>query len=534
MMKIGINVSWMNPGQAGGMEWYVRNLIDQLGSLDQENEYVLVTSPNNYKTFHLPSSKWKMRVYLGGESSPRVYQVSSGVPVQRSQRLLFLRRVYRKLKSLHSRMWTGRLAELIDKEGIDLWFCPIIYALPPDAKVPIVTTIPDLQHEYYPDFFPENELALRVLGYQYSCKTATATIAISDHVAADIVRLYGIDPGRVFAIPLALSQDCQIPEDEIRHLVDKVRLKFRLDQDFIYYPANGWRHKNHENLVKALAIAHSEGKRTSLILTGSQFGVMDRLRPLLTEYGLQKAVRHLGYVDRQDVIGLYALAKMLVFPSLFEGFGLPVLEALHFGTPVACSNVGSLSGVGGNAALYFDPHSPQDIAAAILKITEQEELRERLVAKGREQVKRFSYFDTARKTLEVFEKIRSGTLVPPELPPFRPLLPHKWLQEGHSRWYFHCTSLREVEFEVVQPFLNKLTDQTIEAWLDGQKMLESPIEPQRLYRFVIPASDKIDAGFHRLDIWASATASVGGRVLSVQVPSIVITDSSGNRLRLIK
>ena len=208
---------------------------------------------------------------------------------------------------------------------------------------------------------------------------------------------------------------------------------------------------------------------------------------------------------------------------------------MHLGVPVACSRVGSLPEVGGSAVLYFDPNSPQGIAGAILRITEDEGLRHQLVAAGKERVKLFNYSETARQTLAVFEKIRGGLLVCPDLPPFRPLIAHNWLNEGHSRWYFRCVSLREVELEVVQPTaLRELADQAIRVSLDGQEVLESPIQPQRRYQFAIPARDHIGSGLHRLDISASAAAWVEGQSLSVQVPSIVITNSDGNRLRLIR
>src|SRR6267142_503374 len=107
-MKIGINVSWMTPGQAGGMEWYVRNVISQLGAIDQKNEYVLVTAPNNHRTFSLPSARWRKLVYAGQENSPTIYRVVQGTPGPR--RLPRLRRLYRRLRSLNARQWTGGLS----------------------------------------------------------------------------------------------------------------------------------------------------------------------------------------------------------------------------------------------------------------------------------------------------------------------------------------------------------------------------------------------------------------------------------------
>src|SRR5688572_16921845 len=140
-MKIGINVSWMTPGQAGGMEGYIRNLIDQLGVIDQENSYVLITAPNNYKTFSLPSSRWKMIVYGGPETAPPIYKVSP--PLTTAQPVSLSRQAYDYLNSYglrpkaglkylrrqwlnwYAQAWTGHLGNLITQEGIELWFCPL-------------------------------------------------------------------------------------------------------------------------------------------------------------------------------------------------------------------------------------------------------------------------------------------------------------------------------------------------------------------------------------------------------------------------
>jgi glycosyltransferase involved in cell wall biosynthesis len=532
-MKIGINVSWMTPGRAGGMEWYVRNLISQLGAIDQKNEYVLVTAPNNHRTFSLPSARWKKVAYAGQENSPTVYRVVQGSVAPGPRRLPRLRRLYRRLRTLSARPWTGGLSDLIRRQDIQLWFCPLIYALPLDAPVPIVTTIPDLQHEYYPDFFTSDELALRAMGYPHSCRVATATIGISQHVADELVRLYDIPPERVFATPLALDQSYQLSPPDIDLLLNRTRLKFRLDNDFIFYPANGWRHKNHEILIEALHLARQRAPHLRLVLTGCELDVIDRLRPLIRRHRLQGAVRHLGYVTRDDVAGLYAACKLLVFPSLFEGFGLPLLEAMHFGTPIACSNVGSLPEVGGDAVLFFDPHKADEVASAITRGIEDDQLRARLIAAGREQVLRFSYTRTAQLTLAVFEKIGAGELRPPGLPPFRPLAAHNWLYAGHSRWYFRAGPTFTVHVALIQPTqLDSLKDQRIEVRLDGHTVAAAVIEPQRVYRFSHVSKNGGRPLLHALDISASARTRVGGELFSAKVASLRVVDGTGRELPL--
>jgi glycosyltransferase involved in cell wall biosynthesis len=532
-MKIGINASWMTPGHVGGMEWYVRNLVEQLGTIDQENDYVLVTAPNNQRTFQLPSPRWKKVVYAGHDNSPTMFRVAHGIPDRSGRRRQWLRGAHRTGDRLRGLASTRVLSELIRSEGIDLWFCPLIYALPFDAPVPIVTTIPDLQHEYYPDFFTKDDFALRAVGYPYSCRVATAAIGISKHVADDIVRLYDVPAERVFSTPLALDPSYDRSPSAIDRLANAARLKFRIDHDFIFYPANGWKHKNHEGMIEALRIVHHRHPRLNLILTGCEFDVIERIRPLIRRHRLHQAVRHLGYVTRDDLVGLYATCKLLVFPSLFEGFGLPLLEAMHLGVPVACSNITSLPEVGGDAVLYFDPRAPDQIAQAIHLCIEDDDLRARLVAAGRAQASRFSYAQTARSTLAIFEKIRTGALRPPTLPPFRPLIPHNWLDGGHGRWYFRAGPTFTIQVDLLQPTqLESLKGQRAEVRLDGQTVAMTPIDPQRLYHLSHTFRGGAGCALHAIEIAASVHAAVSGQVLSIQVPSLRIIDDNGKELRL--
>jgi glycosyltransferase involved in cell wall biosynthesis len=532
-MRIGINASWMTPGHVGGMEWYVRNLVAQLGTIDHDNEYVLVTAPNNQGTFQLASPRWKKLVYAGHETSPTMFRVDQGVPAPSGRRPQWLRRAYHVLKRLGARASTAALNDLIRREGIDLWFCPLIYALPLDATVPTVTTIPDLQHEYYPDFFTEEELALRAVGYPYSCRVATATIGISKHVADDIIHFYDVPQERVFSTPLALDSSYDLSPSAIDRLVNAARLKFRIDYDFIFYPANGWKHKNHEALIEAFSFVRSRHPRLNLLLTGCEFDVIDRIRPLIRRYRLQQAVRHLGYVSRDDIVGLYAACRLLVFPSLFEGFGLPLLEAMHFGVPVVCSNVTSLPEVGGDAVLYFDPRVPDQIAQAIARCIEDDQLRDRLLAAGKAQANRFSYARTANLTLAIFKKIAAGELRPPALPPFRPPTSHNWLNAGHSRWYFRAGPAFTIHVDLLQPtLLEPLKEQRVEVLLDGQTVVRTAIDPQHLYHLSHSFQNGASSAWHVLEIVASAHTAISGQVLSVQVPSLRIVDSKGKELRL--
>jgi hypothetical protein len=274
--------------------------------------------------------------------------------------------------------------------------------------------------------------------------------------------------------------------------------------------------------------------RVKLVLTGWKFDVMQRLRPLLRELDLQDDVLHLGYINRTDLIGLYAGASLVAFPSMFEGFGLPVAEAMHFGTPVACSNAGSLGEVGGEAVLQFDPTSVDQMADCMVRILTDAPTRDRLRAAGPERAKAFSYDMVARRHLELFNSIRDGRLKPPGLPPFRPVIPHKWIMDGHGRWYFHAVSPRKLSMRIVQPTTNSdLAGQTVRVLFNGQVLFDGPAPAQQNVEIECDLNDSRRDGFHCIEVLASKTFAVKGEKLSVQVLCLSVTDSTGRQLKLV-
>jgi glycosyltransferase involved in cell wall biosynthesis len=527
-MRIGINVCLLWPGTAGGMEWYVRCLLDQLARLDRDNDYLLVTAPHNDHTFRRLGRRWAKVVYRGDEAFPDAYRQRPEARAGRGRWYEVPKRVYRRLRGTHVPGWEGGLADLLARRRIDLWFCPLMYALPVDAGVPVVNTIPDLQHEYYPEFLPADELARRRLGYQYSCRAAGATVAISGSVADDIVRLYGVPAAKVLAIPLALDPFMEQAGADGARLAAEVRSKYGLDREFVFYPANGWPHKNHEALVRAMGLVARERPGLQLVLSGCPFDLPGRVEPILEEHGLRGAVRHLGYVSRADVAGLHAASAMLVFPSLFEGFGLPLLEAMHLGAPVACSRIGSLPEVGGAAARYFDPRSERQIADAILAVTGDRALRRQLAEAGREQVARFSYARTAAETLALFRRVGAGRLPPPDVPPLRPLAPGRLLERGLGRWLFRLRDVRQLRLEVVP---GGKPPQHLEVRLDGRTLLDAPLDGRPVCRFVLPAAAGQE--FHTLEVSASTRSPSGPGQTTVQLLSLVAVSSADQELRLV-
>jgi glycosyltransferase involved in cell wall biosynthesis len=187
--------------------------------------------------------------------------------------------------------------------------------------------------------------------------------------------------------------------------LERVRAEHGLDRPFMYFPAATWPHKNHKKLLAALKILTDRYDFDGhLVLTGiamkSHGDILDEVEQL----GLTEQVKILGYLPYADLPFLYNLARLLVFPSLFEGFGLPLVEAMACGCPVVCSEVTAMPEIAGDAALLFDPTFEEDIADKVWAVWNDDGMRERLITRGFERARLFRWEKTARETIEVYRR----------------------------------------------------------------------------------------------------------------------------------
>jgi glycosyltransferase involved in cell wall biosynthesis len=232
-----------------------------------------------------------------------------------------------------------------------------------------------------------------------SARRATRVIAISEAARADIVETLSIDPGRVDVTPLGIRVDGAAPatpEAELRQSFDLG------DAPVLLCVAQKREHKNIAGLIRALALL--EDRSVVLVVPGSPTPHEAELRALAGGLGVADRVRFPSWMPSADLEGLYRTARAFVLPSFEEGFGLPILEAMGRGVPVACSNVSSLPEVAGDAAETFDPYSPEDMARAIARLLADPARREELIARGHERCRVFTWERTARATLETYRR----------------------------------------------------------------------------------------------------------------------------------
>jgi glycosyltransferase involved in cell wall biosynthesis len=292
----------------------------------------------------------------------------------------------------------GRVAREVPA-GLDLLHFPVTVPIP-RTSLPQVVTLHDVQHHDLPAFFSPPERALRRLTYDAAARRAAAVVTPSEYSARRIVDVLGIPQERVETVHSGIDHGRFRPESGTED--PDQRARFGLRRSFVLYPANLWPHKNHERLVEAFA--HVPEPDLELVLIGQTYGRLEGLVKIARRGGAGDRVRHLGYVEREAVPALYRAARAVVFPSLYEGFGGPPLEAMACGCPVAASTRASLAEVCGGACLVLEPESVESIAAAIERVVGDEPLRSQLTRAGLQRARRFSWEEAARRHAEVYER----------------------------------------------------------------------------------------------------------------------------------
>lgn len=286
------------------------------------------------------------------------------------------------------------VTEHFDK--IDVYFCPFGTLWPRPVKIPSVLTFHDMQERFYPEHFSQAELTERFFHYDWSLRMADAVVTISNFTRQMATRLTGISGSKCQVVHHVPDE---LPPFEKPHRENVLLTPGK----FFFYPANFWRHKNHRLLLKAFAEFSAGSPSISLVCTGSLLKRESEWDAAVSESGLNGRVHHLGKVSRREISWLFHHALALVFPSLFEGFGIPLIEAMQAQCPIVCGNNTSQPEVAGNAALYFDASDVASLSRALSRITLDAALRERLVARGTQRLAEFTVERFIRGHLLTFQ-----------------------------------------------------------------------------------------------------------------------------------
>jgi glycosyltransferase involved in cell wall biosynthesis len=395
-MRIGITASSFGRGRVGGLEVYLRELLQALAEADTPgHEYVLVhpASPEPPATFPSPrlSAVGLRNAAPGRRPLPELVRFALGRP-----------------PAAHP------LAAEIDALGLDLLHFATTRVPPLDLRTPTVLTFFDMQEEFLPEFFPLRERVGRAVANRRGVRQARVVIAPSEFTARTLASRYATPPEKIVVAPAGVS-DRFGPRGTADER-PRLRSRYGLPAgDFVLYPANPWPHKNHGRLLAALALLR--GARTlvpPLVCTGRLEGESRSVAAMAREAGVPAGqVYDLDFVAEEDMPVLYRAARALIFPSLFEGFGIPVLEAMASGCPVACADATALPEVGGAAVRYFDPQRPESIAEALVEVCTDAARRADLVERGRERAERFRWRHVISRVLEAYERVGWGRPDPP-------------------------------------------------------------------------------------------------------------------------
>ncbi len=280
----------------------------------------------------------------------------------------------------------------------DMLFCPFSAVNFRQWNVPVVSTIHDIQHEFYPQFFTPEELQHRRKFYKNIVKKAERVICVSDYTKQTFCECYGYSEVKATTVYNAI-QERFVEED--RDILAKLNVE---QNEYIVFPANFWEHKNHKLLLNAFGMYGTKHETGKLVLTGNALGQEEYYNQLIEAMNLKGRVVITGYLKEAELYAVLNNAKGLIYPSLFEGFGIPLVEAMQMNKLVASSNLTSLPEVGCDSIYYFNPKKPDEILKGI-EFLFQTDMNEEIVADYKLQLQKYTTDTMMEQYLAVFREV---------------------------------------------------------------------------------------------------------------------------------
>jgi glycosyltransferase involved in cell wall biosynthesis len=363
-LRIGVNALYLIPGGVGGTEIYLRGLLGALGEIDARNQYLIFTNRETGPDLAPKRPNFKLE--------PQPVRATS-----RPARILWEQ---------------AALPLAAARLRLDVMLNPGFTA-PLLCGCPQVTVFHDLQHKRHPEYFRWFDLPFWDFFLFWSAQVSRLVLADSDATAADLKHYYRLPDACVRVAPLGVGE-------AFFELAGR-----RTPEPFLLAVSTLHPHKNLDGLLRAFALFRRSRPEFRLVVCGIHGFSTEQLNELRESLGLRESVEFPGWIPRADLYDLYARAWAFVLPSKFEGFGLPIVEAMAAGVPAACSAIEPLAGIAGEAALQFDPLNTEAIAEAMRRIVDDDVLRARLAVAGPARAGMFSWKATAERTLEALESM---------------------------------------------------------------------------------------------------------------------------------
>ncbi len=376
-MKIGIDIS-LTVGEKVGVGYYTANLVDALAKIDKTNQYLLY--PFFYHIYH-PNFK------------------DAVAPHQKNFHLR-----YEKIpKRIIDGLWHSPIPRKWILGNVDILHSTTFCA-PKDHYGKLVITIYDISFLTLPECHTEANRKHCLEGTLGAVKSADCIIAISNHGKQELVKYFEVEPDKIIVTHLA-AKDIFAPRGTAEQ--NRVLEKYGIPRNFIFTVGSYEPRKNIGTLIRAYVnLPENVKKRCPLVVAGGK-GWLNSDIDALIESQASDQIRRIGYVDEQDLPALYSAAAAFVYPSLYEGFGLPILEAMSCGAPVITSNTSSMPEISGDAALLFNPTDVGQLTTLLLEVIGNDSLRKELSRKGIDRAREFRWEKTARATLKIYEDLYS-------------------------------------------------------------------------------------------------------------------------------
>ncbi len=303
------------------------------------------------------------------------------------------------------RLWTHvRLSWEMQRRPPAVLFIPAHVI--PLRHPPSVVTIHDLGYVHHPEAHPPRDRRMLDWTTRWSTRVARRVIAISDATRRDLIQWYRVPEDKIDVIPHGVDgRFFAVTSEDIR----RVRQRLALPEHYVLAVGTIQPRKNLGRLAAAMRELAAAGLPHRLVIAGKRGWLASQVEREINQAGAADRVIFLGYVPPEMLPGLYAGADALAFPSLYEGFGLPVLEAMAAGAPVVASNRSAIPEVAGDAAMLVDPFAPASIADGLIRVLTEPDLRGTLIARGKERAATFRWDRTALETLSVLRRVRDGT-----------------------------------------------------------------------------------------------------------------------------
>jgi glycosyltransferase involved in cell wall biosynthesis len=371
MLNIGFDATSI-PNKRVGAGNYIFSLVQSLSEVDNKNNYYVFAKPDHIKEWNINNPNFHFISVDISNNALRLLWEQTGLP-------LAIKRL--QIEILHSPHYT---APIIRTCKSVVTFCDMTFQIIPEKHKRIKRL-----------FFP--------LMMSWSAQYADKLIAISESTRQDAIRLLNIKPDKIISIPLAANTNFRlIPDSDVQEICNRYNLK---RGRYIYYVGALEPRKNVPALIEAYSKIATDFIDVPLVIVGKKAWMYDDIFERVNLLGLQDRVYFLGHIPESDLIGLYNGSRVFVYPSIYEGFGLPVLEAMQCGAAVITTNVSSMPEVAEDAAILIDPHDKEGLTNALQRLLVDDDLVNDLSQKGLVRATKFSWQRCAKETLQVYESL---------------------------------------------------------------------------------------------------------------------------------